>query len=471
MTAHEPQGNGDILFEPFARPQDIGYPKKTFTDISKSAPRNTRSATFVDPTSRPDIVHPVVKQLDPSVPRIDGSMSQGTVAQLLSIGPQDRFLSLNPQVSFFRRVYKRHTDFAVECIEEQFSTSSFVFGSTNVCTLGKHGDLLGSMTLCITLPNLGIPGGTWVDAIGYVMLRQLRLRIGDLIVQTQERLWYDIEDSLFVTDAHSQGLDAMIGRTGTGSPLSTNASHEIYVPLKFLCCRGNSGRQQFIPVTCLDHSVNVAVEIDTESLAACVVLPAGTSLPPVTSTAATLLVDNVYVDDIERTRFATVNTELMFEVIRDIDQTSYIMTNAGNTPVTNVTVDMRELNMPVRYFTIVAYDETYETHFQYLDVIDSATFLINTDQQFEPRKGPYFSLQQPYEHFVRSETSNVYAFSFALDAGAWQPNGSLNFAVLSNPTLRIALKDVSTPLKVKVFASCINWLTFGGGGCTLRYDC
>lgn len=445
-----------------------------FLNVSKTGPP-MRSREF-EPPVHPTVVNVVNTTPDPSGPKITGTMSQGTAAQLMSIGPQDRFISLNPQMTFFRKAYRRHTNFAVECFEENFTTDSFVFGTTNVCSLGKHGDLLGNISLRVVLPNLGIAGGTWVDAVGYVLFTAIRMRIGETVVQTHERLWYDIEDKLFLSEGHIDGVNAMIGR---GVTLATDSSHEIYVPLKLMCCDRNSGRQQFVPSMSLDHWTNVVIEIDAENLDKCVNLPTGTSLPSinpdtgtsVSSTSGYLLVDNVYVDAIERRRFSESPTTLMFEAPMDIDQVSYTTTTEGTVPMSTVTIDMRELNMPVRYFAIVVYPETYETAFAYLDEIRSGTFFIGADRQFSIRSQPYFSYMQPYDHFTRI-TSNVAAYSFALDAGGWQPNGCLNFAALSSPTFKFTLKDSgnSRPLKVKLFASCINWVNFHDGKCALGYD-
>ena len=180
-----------------------------FLDVSKTGPP-LRSREFETPV-HPTVINVVNTAPDPSGPKITGTMSQGTAAQLMSIGPQDRFISLNPQMTFFRKAYRRHTNFAVECFEENFTTDSFVFGTTNVCSLGKHGDLLGNISLRVVLPNLGIAGGTWVDAVGYVLFTAIRMRIGETVVQTHERLWYDIEDKLFLSEGHVDGVNALDG--------------------------------------------------------------------------------------------------------------------------------------------------------------------------------------------------------------------------------------------------------------------
>lgn len=441
-----------------------------FANVTESAPTNVRPVKFKTPEI-PDVVSPyVVRKPSKGVPRIKGAMSQGTVVQLMSIGPQDRFLSLNPQVSFFKTAYKRHTNFAVEAFDETFGGPQLTFGTTNICTLGKHGDLLGHMTLRVVLPNLGIAGGTWVDAIGYVLLSRARLRVGDVVIQTHERLWYDIEDKLFATQGKLRGVNEMIGRDAT---LATDAEHEILVPLKFACCKTFSGRQQFFPIACLDTNVDVSVEIDVESLDKCVVVPAGATLPPVRGATCSLVVDNVYLDATERTRFAIGESTFMIDVVQDVDEVSYATTSEGFVPVAHVTVNLRELNMPVKYFAGVAYDESYGTsYFRYLDAFSSAAFFVNSEQQFEPRGFSYFSLQQTYDRFERSEPAgNVFGFSFALRAGSWQPNGALNFAPLQNATFRFTLNGAqSTPLKVKLFASCVNWVVFKNGRCAFAFD-
>lgn len=440
-----------------------------FVDISKTGPTNVHSPEFVTPEI-PDVISPyVVTTPSEDVPRIEGSMNQGTVAQLMSIGPQDRFLSLNPQMTFFKTAYKRHTNFAVQCFEETFGGPTLTFGATNTCVIGKHGDLLGNMTLRVVLPNLGIAGGRWADAIGYVLLSRLRFRIGDVTVQTQERLWYDIEDKLFASTGKTAGLDAMIGRNTT---LATDQTHELYVPLKFACCKTFSGRQQFLPVVCLDTNVDVYVDIDVESLDKCVILPAGSTIPPTANVAqACILVDNVYLDTIERARVANETVTYMIEVVQDVEQVSYVSTTEGIVQVSNVVVDLRELNMPVKYFAGVAYEESYSNYFTYLDVVSSATLMIGSEQQFEPRRGTYFSLQQTYDKFDRCEPNNVFGFSFALRAASWQPNGAFNFAKAPNATFRFTLDGVqTTSLKVKLFASCINWIVFKNGRCAFAFD-
>jgi hypothetical protein len=45
----------------------------------------------------------------------------GGLLQLVAYGAQDVYLTGNPQITFFKAVYRRHTNFAIESIEQTFS--------------------------------------------------------------------------------------------------------------------------------------------------------------------------------------------------------------------------------------------------------------------------------------------------------------------------------------------------------------
>lgn len=391
---------------------------------------------------------------------IEGAMSQGTAAQVLSVGPQDTYLHVNPEITFFRQMWRRHTPFAVECFEERFPTS-VRFGDVATCVLGKHGDFFGDMTLRLVLPALG--PGAWVDAVGYMLLSRVRLRVGDTVVHDQERLWYDLDDAMFCREGRRGGLNRMIGR---GVTLDTAVAQEILVPLKFLCCVGHRGARQFLP-TAVD--ADVCVDLFVESLDALATLAPGTIAPPTATVDAVVLVDNVFVAEHAEKKSTT---SLMYDDSRDVDALSYKVTTTGAVDSELVTVDMRSLNLPVRYVIVVAYDEAWKDPFAYRDAVASMTFYIGSNQQFAPRDGAFFEAIQPYDRGVRCAGSNVGLYSFALDAAAWQPNGHLNFAALTSPTMKVWLKPTpagTAPLKIKVFASVVNWLDFGAGACALRY--
>jgi hypothetical protein len=79
-------------------------------------------------------------------------MTGGTI-QLAAVGAQDMFLTKDPQITFFKVVYRRHTNFSIEAIP-QFFTHTPEFGKKVSCIVSKNGDLIGKVYLVVTLPKI-----------------------------------------------------------------------------------------------------------------------------------------------------------------------------------------------------------------------------------------------------------------------------------------------------------------------------
>lgn len=398
--------------------------------------------------------------------RTTGSASEGTFVQLLSRGPQDVFLSYNPEISFFRQMYKRYTNFAVEHFEDKFSTT-VRFGTRNTVTVSKRGDLVGSMILRVVLPNLNIPGGTWKQTIGYNIMDTCVLRIGDTQVQTIDSAWMDIDDKMFCPDSKLLGLNKLVKRDEV---LYTDQPHELLIPLKFFCCKKSDYKQQMIPILNLSANINVYVDFIFEKLSSLVNVPSGYQLPDAVSLQAGLIVESVFLDETEKFRFAQTSTTIMFDPVYRIDTESFLTTTNGQIiSQTKIDIDLRELNKPVKYFAIIAYPED-NFSFEYHNIFTSGTFYLNSNQQFSARSSEYFTMIQPYQHGRRADpSSNILMFSFALNTTIFQPSGSLNFAPYTKSKLSFDIIPQTSPKRVSVFAASVNWLRFERGLCRLEY--
>ena len=381
--------------------------------------------------------------------------SLGTAFQLRGVGPHNYVLDLNPEITFFKLTHKHHTPGATEAFEDGVD---LVFGQTAVVEIQRRGDVLGDVFLSIDVPNLGLPGGRWADALGYVLLTRVRLLIDDVVVHDQERLWYDIADRVL----HAQGadVDAMIGR---GATLPTDRAHSLLVPLKFV---------KNLPLAALKRTARVVLEVGVEALGACVV---GVQPPPSAprSMRARVVSDQSYVSDEERRQLMSRRHELVVFQQQDADALGYQFDDVGTYAVGSAAIELRELNLPVKLLAFVAYDETAASrgrYFDYLDCLGDVSLLLGSTQRFQERPGEYFSLVQTYSHAARCLADNVHVYSFALDAAAAQHSGALNFAVVQKPTLRAGLRNLgSRPIKVKAFAHCINWLVLDKGSASLRF--
>jgi hypothetical protein len=66
--------------------------------------------------------------------------------QLVAYGAQDVYLTGNPQITFFKVVYRRHTNFSKELVEQTFN-GSVGAGKKVTCTIARNGDLVQEVYL------------------------------------------------------------------------------------------------------------------------------------------------------------------------------------------------------------------------------------------------------------------------------------------------------------------------------------
>jgi hypothetical protein len=137
----------------------------------------------------------------------------------------ETFLFSNPQITFYKQVYKRHTNFAVEPISQFFNVKPD-FGSRVTCTISKIADLIGKIYLVVNLPPIGkfidFPGEegqgnsniascAWCKKIGWNLIKQVELEIGGSIIERQYGDWLNIYSELTTPISKRRGLDKMIG--------------------------------------------------------------------------------------------------------------------------------------------------------------------------------------------------------------------------------------------------------------------
>ena len=76
----------------------------------------------------------------------------GGLIQLMAYGAQDIYLTGNPQITFFKSIYRRHTNFSCEAIEQTFNGTP-TLGSKATVPITRNGDLVTKMWLKTTLSS------------------------------------------------------------------------------------------------------------------------------------------------------------------------------------------------------------------------------------------------------------------------------------------------------------------------------
>ena len=148
----------------------------------------------------------------------------GGLIQLIAQGAESMYLTGNPKMSYFKCVYKRHTNFATEYIEEIFD-KTVDFGRTAHCKIGRNADLIHNIYIKIELPALKqvVSGSTWVgyaNGVGNVLLKDVSIEIGGQVIDRHDSAWADIWGNLTRNDS---SYDNMVGNFETDYSLRTNA--------------------------------------------------------------------------------------------------------------------------------------------------------------------------------------------------------------------------------------------------------
>ena len=193
----------------------------------------------------------------------------GALTQLAAIGAQDANLTVQPEITFFKAVWKRHTNFAIEAIEQEFSSGDARPGSMATAEIPRSGDLVSDiwvkMELAPILDSTGCPFSpehpywvTYVDEIGHALIKKVKVDIGGHPFDAHTSEYLHCYNEL--TKKSGRVTDRLIGKFDT-IPDRYAASGErqhLYVPLRFWF---NENTSQALPLVALMyHKVSIQIE-------------------------------------------------------------------------------------------------------------------------------------------------------------------------------------------------------------------
>ena len=367
--------------------------------------------------------------------------------QLVAYGAQDIYLSGNPQITFFKVVYRRHTNFSMESIEQTFNGVAD-FGKKVTCPISRNGDLIHRIYLQAELPSAGT---AWA---GHKLIKSVEVEIGGQRIDKHYADWLHIWNELTQTAGHWDGYKLMVNGGDVLSEFPSGATdvadNIVFVPLQFWFCR-NPGLA--LPLIALQYH---EVKINLEFGDAMDVLGAAGNL-----NSASLFVDYIYLDTDERRRFAQVSHEYLIEQLQftgDETASSKIKLN---------------FNHPCKEIVWVEKEDGADVG-TYVTSYNSAKLQLNGHERFTARVPQYFQLVQPYQHHERvpteagNKTAGINVYSFALKPEEHQPSGTCNMSRIDNATLNLA--GVNTANTVKVFAVNYNVLRVMSGMGGLAYS-
>ena len=357
----------------------------------------------------------------------------GGLMQLVAYGAQDIYLTGNPQITFFKVVYRRHTNFSMEAIEQTWNGTSTGSDSRCTATISRNGDLVHRMYLEF--------GGTTGQTLnpGASAIKSIELEIGGQKIDKQTGLWMEVwseltqENSLGTTatltinsTAAPTGLTKFQRTSGMGGIDGAAVASNFTVPLYFWFCR-NPGLA--LPLIALQyHEVKVILEHAHNTMF---------TANPINK----LWCDYIYLDTDERRRFAQVSHEYLIEQVQE--QALSASTN-----------NELNFNHPVKeliWTRSVAASGSLDYAATQAPIADSSeTYLIklNGHDRFAARAQSYFARTQVLESHsgyggldsaqtagVGEANDGICVYSFALKPEEHQPSGTCNFSRIDNAQL------------------------------------
>lgn len=378
----------------------------------------------------------------------------GGLMQLVAIGSQDVYISGNPQITFFKTVYRRHTNFSIESIEQTLK-GSIDFGQKVNCTVSRNGDLIHKVYLQVKLPSLNNVDSKWVNNIGHILIQEVSIEIGGQIIDKHFGDWLNIWDELTQTAEKAAGYDKMIGAK------LENSGGTLYIPLQFWFCR-NPGLA--LPLISLQYH-DVKFNIEFRKASDCFIGSATT--PQIIN--ASLYVDYIYLDTDERRQFAQINHEYLIEQLQFSAEEVY---------ETTIVKSKLAFNHPCKELIWVLHSEERELAKEWSDysldgdgsqTLIDATLHLNGHERFSKRDGDYFNLVQPYQHHTCIPSAGIYVYSFSLNPEEHQPSGSINMSRIDTAILSLT-SGISGKYKLRVYARNYNILRISSGMGGLAYS-
>jgi len=372
----------------------------------------------------------------------------GGLMQLVAYGAQDVYLTGNPQITFWKVTYRRHTNFAMESIEQTFNGQAD-FGRRVQCTISRNGDLAYRTYLQVTLPEIGQDSccnpkdcakvyARWLDYPGEQLISMVEVEIGGQRIDRQYGDWMHIWNQLTLTAEQERGYNKMVGQTtqltylidpsfadvdsacanvdvpaAVCAPRNALPETTLYIPLQFWFCRNPGLALPLIALQYHEVRINLELRPSDEVLFAVTNLTEGggndgdnvangSSVKDAVSyqkslVAASLYVDYVFLDTDERRRMAQNPHEYLIEQLQFTGDES--VGSSSNKIKLNFNHPCKELVFVVQPDANVDYCSSFLKNtplnsalgaqpFNYTDALDA---LVNSIAAFSGPAGVYLN--------------------------------------------------------------------------------
>lgn len=301
----------------------------------------------------------------------------GGLMQIVSGGEYSDYILGNPQITYFKSVYRRHTNFAIECVEQMISGPR-ITENTNTegsITISKSADLLSKIYIICPQTTQGINGYELVDTAEII--------IGGALIDKQTSEWNKVWNELTTPLSKADGLKYMTGGFNSTNVPGTEQSKIIF-PLNFWFCRNNGLALPLISLQYHDIKLKLKWGINSD------INRDGNADR---SSNCEVWTDLIFLDQGERERFAESKHEYLIEQLQIVD-------SSLESP--SLKFKMNSVNHFVKELIWVEGNTGSDRI-----INEKFNIFINGIERFSEREKEYFTLNQPMIHHTSIPGFNI----------------------------------------------------------------
>ena len=367
-------------------------------------------------------------------------MSGGSLLELsTNFGQQAARLTDRPQVTFWKQVHRRHTNFSTEHVQVTFQGSTG-FNQKMIAIVPRTADLINKTYLYVTMPALVATGGgsvSYTRNLGNCLIKKARVVIGPTIIDEQSGIWMYIWHQFTEKSGHVGTYDILTGNTtdATIPTTGTLPAQNLYIPLDlFFTTRPGLS----IPLLAISFA-ETRIEIETNTLESLVILGnSGGFTADKTQFTASLWIKYVHLDEQERLSLTQRPMEILYEETQYTgDET--VNGQSDRKVVTHVHpiktfyfVFSLAANQAANRWTDFTDNGAGNNPYAGGNILASANLQIYNTDRFSRQDGNFFNLIQAYEHFPQGPAVGIYCYNLCLNPTEHQPSGTLNMSKVDN---------------------------------------
>jgi hypothetical protein len=422
----------------------------------------------------------------------------GGLLQLIAVGQIDQFLSINPELSFYQYVYKKHTNFAMESRELSFQKnpelSPSILSSTYECVVSRYGDLLSELYFCYTLPDIyssDIYRFRWVKNVGSIFIKKATIFIDGTMIDQTTGEWMNIWNELTLPSNDTR-YDKMFGNVSelTDPKMMSSRvtiknnkfifnfypsksktdnepsikSRKIIVPLNFWFTKNPS---LALPLLRLQFNI-ITIKLETES---------SENLYQVWSKdlnryVSPLYYNELYNDKINIYTFANKFSispyiEANYVFLADEERNTLFLKPKLTYMVEQLTINSTQsisststagyninviINNPTKEIVWITRRDDYLKYNEHNNysadnpetnngILEKAMIKFNSNNRIDEKNAEYFNMIQPYQHHTKIPKQGIYCYSFALYPEKEFLSGYYNAALVKTNLLLYVKND------------------------------